>query len=143
MRYVWKNLITADVPADWVINEPGDVIELVPPTEDGALHISILERDRDAPPRSEDARELVDWFKERRGADASTHVETGSDGIPVGRAEFVVAEDGEPMRWLVVAKVWAPVAALVSYCSGPESRQRTAAVEEIISSIQAVTANAK
>lgn len=45
LKYELSVNITVDVPNDWSIHEPGNLVELIPPDESGALHITVLDRD--------------------------------------------------------------------------------------------------
>jgi hypothetical protein len=137
MRYEWEDNITLDVPDGWTLNEPGNLIELVPPDESGALHVTILERERRGEPKTNEAMELVQWFQSRRGADAKI-AERYDGHVSEAWATFDTAEDGEPMSWSVLSRVWPEIAVLASYSHNPRALQHDATVEKIFRSIQPV-----
>jgi len=134
VKYEWSGNITVDVPNDWTIHEPGNLIELVPPDESGALHITVLDRQRPGIPTREEAIELVNWFKERRGGEGRIETTTGSE--IEARSRFDSADDGEPMNWIVVSKVWPDRAVLASYSQAPHSFSNDVIVDAIIKSIR-------
>lgn len=136
MRYEWEDTITMDLPDGWTLNEPGDVIEVVPPDDSGALHVSILERDRAEPPSLNEASELVAWFQRGRGADGKIETFRDDSGMPAARSRFTTAQDGEPMAWVVQSKVWPDVAVLATYAHDPKIRKHAAAIDATLTSIE-------
>lgn len=135
MKYVWQDLVVIEIPDGWTLNEPGDLIELVPPGGDGALHISILERERTDPPSDQEARELVEWFRDRRGGEGKIDAEVDKNGASLARTAFEVVTDGESVGWTVVAKVWSSLAVLASYCFAAARKGVADGVETILESI--------
>lgn len=135
MRYEWDNTITIDLPEGWTFNEPGEVIEAVPPDDSGALHVSIFDRDRIESPSIIEAAELVAWFQRRRGADSQIDTTRDANGVPIARSHFTTAQDGELMTWLVESKIWPDVAVLASYVHDPRVRKYAAVVDAALSSI--------
>ncbi|HEY3351091.1 MAG TPA: hypothetical protein VGM13_15035 [Thermoanaerobaculia bacterium] len=136
MRYVWPGNISLDVPAGWQVKEPGDLIELVPSSGRGAMHVSILDRERSEAPTEQEARELAEWFRDRRGGDGEIVVAIEPDRLPSARTSFTVAEDGVPMSWTVYTKIWPERAILASFSSEPGFAKDLGEANTIFKSLQ-------
>jgi hypothetical protein len=141
VRYEWEETITIDLPEGWTLNEPGDVIEVVPPDDSGAIHISIFDRDRPESPSIKEASELVAWFHRRRGAAAKIETFRDESGVPAARSRFTAAQDGKSMAWRVQAKIWPAVAVLATYVHDPRVKKHAAVVDATLSSIDRIGRN--
>ena len=119
MRYVWPGKLSLQFPDGWHLSEPGDLIEVTPPDESGAAHISVFHRTEPGLPSTADARALVGWFAKRRGCGSVEVDSFQHEGVAEGGALFESVEDGIRTAWYVRAKVWTREAILASYCTAP------------------------
>jgi hypothetical protein len=125
-NWLWGDLISLSVPSDWIVNQTDDLIEITPPGDDGALHITILRRDKSESPSDAEARELVDGFVSQQAVVSSITYDAAG-------AHFSSRCDGQVMRWDVSAKVWQDLAILSSFC---HTNGESAAAALIVSSIE-------
>lgn len=106
------------IPATWQAEEVGGVLELLPPTLDGAAHFSLLKRTRLDPPTSGDAIELVENFALHQGLKVIGKIDT-REARDQARAEALlqtaVASTG-PTYWKVLVVVSKDAALRGSYC---------------------------
>jgi hypothetical protein len=66
-EWIWSGVMALDVPEGWRTEIDGHVLELVPPDDAGAAHISVLERTREEPPVPGEAAGLATSFAEHVG----------------------------------------------------------------------------
>lgn len=78
----------------------------------------------------------MNWFKERRGGEGRIETTAGSERE--ARSRFNSADDGEPINWIVVSKVWPDRAVLASYCQALHAVSNDVIVDTIIESIRPV-----
>jgi hypothetical protein len=114
-----------DVPDDWSVRDRDETIEFIPPHGTGAGHMTILRRDPDRPPTREEATDLLLRFASQIGvhsASATTDDQRDGSGDASSRSRARRA-DGEMNDRDVLARVWADMAALFTYChDGHEAR---------------------
>jgi hypothetical protein len=125
-----------EAPEDWTIAEPGDLIELLPPDEDGALHISLYKREAQGPPSEAEARSLLEWFCRNKGVEVEAEV-----GCRPGEARascrFEIADADVVSEWQAVVLVWAHRAVLATY-NGEPATQSTMQAGDILNSIESL-----
>jgi len=134
MRWKWESRFIIDLPDDWEVREPGDTVELLPPHNGGAGHISYLLREREGPLSASELDELVAWFAEKRGQKPNIrHQQYGP--YMSAEAHFQTVEDDEAMYWDVCAVGWDNAVCLCSFCCGDEGKNMSTVAMKTFRSI--------
>lgn len=137
-RWEWKDRFSVEIPENWEVREPGDVIELVPPDNSGAGHISYLKRkSRDVHLKETDVKAVVEWFQKKRGASAPIRCGTGSKTV-TAVAHFETNDNTETMLWDVLAVGNDNAVCLCSYCYSAGGESFASIAKDIFNSINLV-----
>ena len=134
MRYRWEGRLTVDVPEDWEVVEPGDLIEILPPDGTGALHISLYNRERTEPPTEAEARSLLEWFCRSKGGQPDFVIESRPDETRAS-CRFEILDDDDVVGWKAIAIVWIHRAVLATY-NGELSTKAASRAEVVLESIR-------
>lgn len=106
--------IAIAIPQGWSASRNGELLDVLPPGEVGALQVSTYSRDASIPIEASEARGLVESFvshlTDLAGVTISEHGEHDAWTSFTSHAEALETS------WNVVAKVWPTAAVIGSYC---------------------------
>jgi hypothetical protein len=126
-------------PPEWKVREVDDVIEVQPSDNQGALHISFLQRTIDSPPSEDDAYTLLESFARNSDLvsdDELTATTSVDEARTYGRFHPRRDNDETPAIWLLANVVWPDRALEISYCTDKLDKQTRTAVMDLIASIR-------
>jgi hypothetical protein len=126
------------VPDGWhVTGTPDEFYELTRPPDDGALHISVYERNGSATSK-EEALQLVKVFLDRLKPTESTSVmvlaESDEQHRAVCRCVAANPDRGDLFDWLVFLVLWKP-AFLMCSCTAPRGSSMVSDAEQMFATI--------
>jgi hypothetical protein len=134
MRREIGHALTAEVPEGWLVGESEGLIELEPPSGDGAIHISVVRKTEPGPPTEMEARALLEYFPVWASASWTSEIIVD----PTVREVSATGEcvDGEGRTWDVASRVTESRGLVFSFnTDAPEGGQRQQA-RRILETIQ-------
>lgn len=137
-RWTWRDSFSASVPTTWKVKDDGDVVEIVPSRNDGALHITRMRKTNVSAPTSEEASTLVQNFARNNGLRQEKEITERKwvAGVSAeGRFESMVGAHDAPRFWIVRSFSTESKALLCTYCYDDKSSESTKEALYILDSI--------
>ena len=126
-------------PSDWKVREVDDFIEVLPPEDEGALHISFLQKESESAPNENDAHTLIAEFAKNSNLFTNGDVRTSvfhNEARGLGNFRSRERSDHLPAIWIVASLVWPDRALQISFCTDTLESRTRAAVVSLIASIR-------
>lgn len=106
--------VSAEVPYDWRVQQADKMIELFPPSEKAAAHISIFRRRTPEPAKPGDASSFIERFPAWRDAHSRVGPTERQEGLEVVATGSCV-DNERNVRWQIGARVGSSDALVFSY----------------------------
>ena len=126
-------------PPGWQVREVDELIEVVLPENEGALHISFFQKENESAPKEDEAHTLIAEFAKNNGLVTSDEVSTSllrDEARGFGRFHPRHSSDDVPAIWILASLVWPDRALQISYCTDTLESRTRAAVVSLIDSIR-------
>ena len=126
------------VPPSWRVSEQDGVLELAPPSPDGAAHFSLLKRSVSGLPTSRDARALIGNFalhQQLRVVGDIAFIESPAGVRATALLERIPPEPTEPRYWQLLVLICEHVALRATFCGDEPTSASFATARQLLQQV--------